>query len=293
MRCARCHDAPTHVSKQEELFQLAAMLQKKPLKVPSTSSVPLDHLRIGGREPMIQVTLPPGSTVEPEWPFAEFCDEATAANIAEDPDNSRDRLAALITGPQNERFAQVIVNRLWQRLMGRGIVETIGDWEKSTPSHPELLRWLAREFVRSGYDLKAVARLILNSHAYQRASDPGLEVTGPLFAAPAPRRVEAEQLIDSLFAATGKPFALEPVNLDVDSVRTIDNALDLGRARRAWMLASTSNERDRPSLMLPRIQAVADVMEVLAGAAPGPTRAAASATAARTCSSRRCSRTAR
>jgi hypothetical protein len=45
-------------------------------------------------------------------------------------------------------------------------------------------------------------------------------------------------------------------------VRTIDNALDLGRATRAWMLASTSNERDRPSLMLPRIQAVAEVMEV-------------------------------
>ena len=211
---------------------------------------------------MIEVTLPPGSTVAPDWPFARFCDEATVASIAEDPDNSRDRLAALITAPQNERFAQVIVNRIWQRLLGRGIVETIGDWEKATPSHPELLRWLAREFVRSGYNLKAVTRLILTSHAYQRASDATRLETGPLFAAPAPRRIEAEQLIDSLFAATGKPFALEPVNLDVDSVRTIDNALDLGCATRAWMLASNSNERDRPSLMLPRLQAVAEVMEV-------------------------------
>lgn len=262
MKCARCHDAPTHASKQQELFALAAMLQQKPIKVPSTSSVPLDHLRIGGREPMIEVTLPPGSTVPPAWPFSSFCDEATAATLAEDPDNTRDRLAALITAPQNERFAQVVVNRIWQRLMGRGIVETIGDWEKSTPSHPELLRWLAREFVRTGYDLKAITRLILTSHAYQRASDPQLTATGPLFAAPAPRRVGAEQLIDSLFAATGKPFALELVNLDVDSVRTIDNALDLGEARRAWMLASTSNERDRPSLMLPRLQAVGEVMEV-------------------------------
>jgi mono/diheme cytochrome c family protein len=262
MKCARCHDAPTHASKQQELFQLAAMLQRKPLQVPTTSSVPLDHLRLGGRQPMIEVTLPPGSTVAPDWPFARFCDEATVASIAEDPDNSRDRLAALITAPQNERFAQVIVNRIWQRLLGRGIVETIGDWEKATPSHPELLRWLAREFVRSSYNLKAVTRLILTSHAYQRASDPTRVETGPLFAAPAPRRIEAEQLIDSLFAATGKPFALEPVNLDVDSVRTIDNALDLGCATRAWMLASNSNERDRPSLMLPRLQAVAEVMEV-------------------------------
>lgn len=262
MKCARCHDAPTHVSKQKQLFELAAMLQAKPLKVPTTSSVPMDHLRAGGREPLIEVTLPPGSTVSPGWPFAEFCDEATAAALAEDPASSRDRLAALVTAPQNERFAQVMVNRLWQRLMGRGIVETVGDWEKSSPSHPELLRWLGRELVRSGYDLKAVARLILTSHAYQRAADRALTAAGPLFAAPAPRPIGAEQLVDSMFAATGKPFAVEPVNLDVDSVRTIDNALDLGCARRAWMLASNSNERDRPSLMLPRLQAVAEVMEV-------------------------------
>ena len=262
MKCARCHDAPTHASKQEELFQLAAMLQSKPLTVPPTSSVPLDHLRLGGREPLIDVTLQPGTPVAPSWPFARFVAEASAASIAKNPDDSRDRLAALITAPQNERFAQVIVNRIWQRLMGRGIVATIGDWEKSEPTHPELLRWLGREFVRSGYDLKAINRLILNSHAYQRASDPSLMETGPLFAAPAPRRIEAEQLVDSLFAATGKPFELEPVNLDVDSVRTIENALDLGRATRAWMLASTSNERDRPSLTLPRLQAVAEVMEV-------------------------------
>ncbi|MBI4626805.1 MAG: DUF1553 domain-containing protein [Verrucomicrobia bacterium] len=272
MKCARCHDAPTHTAKQKELFQLAAMLQTKPLKVPATSSVPLDHLRLGGREPLIEVTLPPGTTVAPAWPFARFCDEQTVASIAERPDDSRDRLAALITAPQNERFAQVMVNRVWERFMGRGLVETVGDWEKSTPTHPELLHWLAREFVRSGYDQKAIARLILTSHAYQRSADPQLIATGPLFTAPAPRRISAEQLVDSLFAATGKPFALEAVNLDVDSVRTIDNALDLGRARRAWMLASTSNERDRPSLTLPRIQAVAEVLEVFGwrGARPDP-----------------------
>lgn len=272
MKCARCHDAPTHASKQKELFQLAAMLAQKPLPVPATSSVPLDHLRLGGRTPLIQVTLEPGTTVAPAWPFARFIDEQTAAALAESPDDSRDRLAALVTAPQNERFAQVMANRIWERFMGRGIVATVGDWEKSTPTHPELLRWLARELVRSDYNLKAIARLILTSHAYQRAADPALTETGPLFTAPAARRIGAEQLIDSLFAATGKPFAVEPVNLDLDSVRTIENALDLGRARRAWMLASTSNERDRPSLVLPRIQAVAEVMEVFGwrGARPDP-----------------------
>ena len=272
MKCARCHDAPTHVSKQKDLFELAALLGTKPLKVPATSSVALEHLRLGGREPMIEVTLAPGTSVAPAWPFAEFCDEKTAAALAERPADTRDRLAALLTAPQNERFAAVMVNRLWQRFMGRGLVDVVGDWEKSANSHPALLRWLARELVRSGYDSKAIARLILFSHAYQRAADPALAETGPLFTAPAPRHISAEQFVDSLFAATGKPFALEPVNLDVDSVRTIDNALDLGHATRAWMLGSNSNERDRPSLMLPRLQAVAEVMEVFGwrGARPDP-----------------------
>ena len=262
MKCARCHDAPTHASKQKDLMQLAAMLGGKAIKLPVTSTVAMDHLRLGGREPLIESTLPAGTTVAPAWSFAQFCDEGGAASLAERADDSRDRLAALVTAPQNERFAQVMANRIWQRFMARGLVESVGDWEKSSPSHPELLRWLSRELVRSGYDAKNLARLILNSHAYQRAADRSLAETGPLFTGPAPRRIGAEQFVDSLFAATGKPFAVEPVNLDVDSVRTIENALDLGRASRAWMLASTSNERDRPSLMLPRIQAVAEVLEV-------------------------------
>ncbi len=262
MKCARCHDAPTHLAKQKELFEFSALLATKPIKLPATSSVVLDSLRVGGREPMIEVTLAPGTSVAPAWPFPAFVDPAVAAPLAQRPDDHRDRLAALITAPQNERFAQVMANRIWQRFMGRGLVETVGDWEKSVPSHPALLRWLGRELVRSGYDAKALARLILNSHAYQRAADPTLDAPGPLFVSPAPRRIGAEQLVDSLFAATGKPFEIEPVALDIDSIRTIDNALDLGRARRAWMLASTSNERDRPSLMLPRTQAVAEVLEV-------------------------------
>ena len=262
MKCARCHDSPTHVSKQRELFSLAAMLNRKPVQVPATSSVPMDHLTAGGRKALVEVTLPPGSTVAAEWPFAEYCDEATATAIAENPNDSRDRLAALVTAPQNERFAQVMANRIWERFMGRGLADSPGDWEKSTISHPKLLRWLSRELVRSGYDAKVIARLILTSHAYQRAADPALDAPSPLFTAPAPRRIGAEQLVDSLFAATGKPFDVEPVNIDLDSSRPMNVSLDLGIARRSWMLASTSNERDRPSLTLPRNQAVGEVLEV-------------------------------
>lgn len=261
MKCARCHDSPTHLAKQKELFGLAALLDRKAVGVPKTSSVPLDVLSAGGRKPLVEVTLPPGSKVEGAWPFPQFSDESAAA-LAEQPDNSRDRLAALLTAPRNERFAQVMANRIWERLMGRGLVDLPGDWERATNSHPRLLRWLGRELVRSGYDTKVLARLILTSHAYQRAVDPSLEATSPLFVAPAPRRIGAEQLVDSLFAATGKPFVVEPVNIDLDSSRPMNVSIDLGRASRSWMLGSTSNERDRPSLSLPRHQAVSEVLEV-------------------------------
>lgn len=274
MQCARCHDSPTHVSKQEELFQLAAMLAQKPLKVPVTSSVSLDKLSAGGRKPLISVTLKPDSIVEPAWPFSQYVDEQTAMALAENPKSTRDRLASMITAPQNERFAEVMVNRIWQRLMGRGLVETVSDWEKSSPTHPELLRWLSRELVRSDYDQKSIMRLILTSHAYQRAADPDLEAPSPLFVAPAIRRITAEQLVDSLFAATGKSMAaaVGPVCLDLDSARTAGLALDFGRPHRAWTLTSGSNERDRPSLSLPRLQAVSEVLEVFgwSGARPAP-----------------------
>lgn len=272
MQCARCHDAPTHVSKQEDLFQLAALLAQKPLPVPATSSVVLDKLSAGGRKPLINVTLKPGSVVDPTWPFARYVDPRVADELAENPQSSRDRLAAMLTAPQNERFAEVMVNRLWQRLMGRGLVETVGDWEKSSATHPQLLRWLARELVRSGYAQKTIVRLILTSHAYQRAVDPTLEKPSPLFVAPAIRRIGAEQLVDSMFAATGKSLAnsVGQVCLDIDAARPIGVALDFGRPHRAWNLTSGSNERDRPSLLLPRLQAVSEVLEVFgwSGARP-------------------------
>ncbi|OAI57208.1 hypothetical protein AYO49_02610, partial [Verrucomicrobiaceae bacterium SCGC AG-212-N21] len=175
MKCARCHDSPANISTQQDLFELAGMLGSKTLEVPVTSSVAADKLSAGGRKPLIQVTLKPGTKVEPKWPFDEFCAEELGAKLAEDAKDSRDRLAALVTAPQNERFAQVITNRIWKRFMGRGIVEPVDDWEKGKPSHPELLRWLSREFVRGSYDVKQLARLIMNSHAYQRATDATLK----------------------------------------------------------------------------------------------------------------------
>jgi hypothetical protein len=69
MKCARCHDAPSHESKQEDLFQLAALLKEDSVEVPATSSVPMDRIHKAAASLSSSVTLKPGAKVEPAWPF--------------------------------------------------------------------------------------------------------------------------------------------------------------------------------------------------------------------------------
>ena len=261
LACARCHDAPYHDFKQKELFSMAAMLKRDAQDVPKSSSIPDNaNITVGKR---IQVTLKPGEKVQPEWLFASH-GAAGSTDFARKPDDTREQLAAYITSPASDRFAQVIVNRAWKRWLGLGFIEPVDDWENKTASHPELLAWLAREFMVSGYDLKHLARLVFNSQAYQRvaglhtpASD---EPADRLFASPARRRLAAEQIVDSLFAVTGKPMTSELLTLDNDAKSAAKDFLNLGYAQRAWQFTGLSNDRDRPALSMPKTQAIIDVL---------------------------------
>jgi hypothetical protein len=261
MKCARCHDAPYHESKQSDLFQLAAMLNRDPIKLPASSSVPLTTF--AGRKPLIEITLKPGSTVNPDWPsrFAEQFLGDIDTSLLRTSGDTREELAALITAPGNRRFSRVIVNRLWKQFMGAGFVDPVDDWEASKPTQPELLEWLARELVANGYDQKHVARLILNSAAYQRRALPLKAGTTPDFSAPIERRMTAEQVVDSLFLVAGKPLVSEELTMDNDGTQNASAMISLGHPRRAWEFTSLSNERDRPSLAIPKAQAIVDVLE--------------------------------
>jgi len=201
--------------------------------------------------------------VKPGWP-APFADSFLAElddSLVRTKGDSREELAAMITSPRNQRFPKVVVNRLWKQFMGAGFVDPVDDWEASKPVYPELLEWLAREFVAHGYDQKHVARLILNSRAYQRRArqrDPG---ASPDFSAPYQRRMTAEQVVDSLFFVAGKPLKSEELTMDNDGTQSANAMISLGHPRRAWEFTSLSNERDRPSLAIPQAQAVVDVLE--------------------------------
>ena len=271
MKCARCHDAPYHDFKQRDLFSIAAMLKRGDEKVPKTSTIPGDEASLASL--LVKVTLKPGEAIAPSWPFEKGLTAKFDLSFLFDPKDQREQLAALVTSHTNRRFAQVIVNRMWHRYLGRGLVEPIDDWEHAAPSHPELLEFLERELIRSGYDLKHVARLILNSHAYQRRADvqaAGDAKRAALFAGPVPRRMSAEQIVDSLFAAVGKPLHTEEMSVDTDSQRSYESSLSMGTPQRAWQFASLSNERDRPALSLPAAQTIINVLETFGWRASRP-----------------------
>ncbi len=267
MQCARCHDSPFHSTKQRDLYSLAAMFEQKPVTVPASSRVPEAFFAKQHRESLIKVTLKPDESVIPAWPFADLtgcADDDTLTPLLQVPDSARERLAALITSPKNQRFAQVIVNRIWRRLIGAGLVEPPDDWEGHRPCHPELLEWLAHEFITHDYDLKHVMHLILTSDLYQRTATGKNRRTNPelrFFIAPDRRRMSAEQVVDSLCMAAGQNLDVEELTFDPDARRPASNRLTLGVPQKAWMLASLANERDRPSLGLPRARAIADIME--------------------------------
>jgi hypothetical protein len=104
----------------------------------------------------------------------------------------------------------VFVNRVWQHQFGTGLVSTPNDFGRNgaPPSHPELLNWLAHEFVRSGWSVKALQRLILTSATWRQSSAPrasALKVDAGcrlLWRFP-PRRLEAEAIRDSILAVSG------------------------------------------------------------------------------------------
>lgn len=268
LQCARCHDSPYHRTKQKDLYSLAAMFERKSVKVPSTSTVPVGFFEKKERESLIQVTLKPSESIEPIFPFTELLDchgdLSTIEGLMRDPKDSRELLATVITAPQNKRFAQVIANRIWRRFVGAGIVEPPHDWEGQMASHLELLEWLGAELVSHKYDLKHLSRVIFTSKLYQRdAIGQNLEAAPEqrFFLAPDRRRLTAEQIVDSMYAAAGHRIEVEEITFDPDGRRAADAMISLGRPNRAWMFASLSNERDRPSLSLPKAQAVSDVLE--------------------------------
>lgn len=130
--------------------------------------------------------------------------------------NGRLQLAEWIANPRNPLTARVMVNRIWQHHFGHGLVRSSSNFgmRGEKPSHPELLDWLAIEFIRSGWSIKYMHRLIMTSQTYRCSSDTNEDARkkdpdNRLLASFPIRRLEAEAIRDALLAVSGE-LQLEP-----------------------------------------------------------------------------------
>jgi hypothetical protein len=155
----------------------------------------------------------------------------------------RTKFAEWLVAPENPLTARVMVNRVWHWHFGAGLVKTPSDFGAmgGEPSHPELLDWLARWFVKEGWSVKKLHRLILTSRAYQQSGVPRsacLEVDAGnrLLWRFQPRRLEAEAIRDSILQVTGvldlsmggQGYSLFKPNTNY--VRVYDPKEDFGKA---------------------------------------------------------------
>ncbi len=162
--------------------------------------------RYGGRSThllMMGDYTQPGEVIAPEVPAVLHDIDASAKGTRLD-------LARWIADPANPLTARVMVNRMWQHLFGRGLVETENDFgtQGAQPSHPELLDWLATEFVETGWDMKAMIRLLVTSSTYRASSNarPELLDADPvnrLWARQNRLRLDAEIIRDAGLAVSG------------------------------------------------------------------------------------------
>lgn len=206
MKCASCHDHFENDEWPQDRFLAFAGL---------FAAHDLERIRC---------ELKGGHVVPARFPFDV---PGTTAAVPQDVNERLHLAAQLVTDPANPRFARAIVNRLWKRYLGLGLFEPADDFRLDTPaSHPELLDWLAHDFLAHGCDLQHTIRLILTSRTYQLRYDAALEdhwdVSQPkaprYFRSPTLRRLTAEQFLDSVrVAAAGELAPNERAFLDARS----------------------------------------------------------------------------
>ena len=180
MKCASCHDSFIDRWTLQESYDLAAVFAEETLELE-------------------RCDVPTGKMATPRWMFPELGQIDPKAKKNE----RLKQLANLMTHPENGRFTRTIVNRVWAQLMGRGIVHPV-DAMHTKPWNEDLLDFLAVQFAKDGYDLREFLKFVMSSEAYGSQSDrlkeePG---NGYVFNGPVPKRMTAEQLMDSIWQVT-------------------------------------------------------------------------------------------
>lgn len=180
MKCASCHDSFIDDWKLEDAYGMAAIIAGKPLE-------------------MYRCDKPTGEKMDAKFLF----DELGRIDKSASREKRLAKAAELSTSEGNGRLARTIVNRLWARLMGRGLVEPV-DMMGNRPWSEDMLDYLAWDLAHNGYDLRRTLALMTNSRTYQGATvAPPEKVEGFVFQGPIAKRMTAEQFLDAVWGITG------------------------------------------------------------------------------------------
>jgi hypothetical protein len=192
MKCASCHDSFIDDWKLEDAYGMAAIIAGKPLE-------------------MYRCDKPTGKKMEAKFLFDELGEIDRSASRAK----RLEKAAELSTSKKNGRLARTIVNRLWARLMGRGLVEPV-DMMANRPWSEDMLDYLAWDLAENGYDLKRTLAMMVGSRSYQSATvAPSEKREDFVFEGPIAKRMTAEQFLDAVWGITGT----EPGKIDASVAR--------------------------------------------------------------------------
>jgi len=195
LKCASCHDSFINDWQLSDAYGLASIYASSPLE-------------------MVECDRPTGKTARMKFLY----DDLGTVDPSAARDVRLEQLSHVLTGPKNGRLARTIVNRLWARFMGRGLVEPLDDMDRPAWDQ-DLLDWLAEDLVAHGYDLKHTMSVVLTSQAYSRqAVDVPERPQAYVFRGPAIRRLTAEQFVDGISAITGVWQEKQAAKVDVSLV---------------------------------------------------------------------------
>lgn len=223
MQCAQCHHHPFERWSQHDYYSMSAFFSQIGRKPTATAGEDVIFHKRGVAQTENKKTKLP---VKP----AGLGDPTLDIPPDEDP---RLRLADWMGNKANPFFAKSLVNRYWKHFFKRGLIEPEDDIrDTNPPSNPELLDALAKHFVESGFDLKAVVRVIAQSSTYQLSATPNQHngVDRQNFSHFYPRRMQAEVLLDSIDQFTGAKTDFADLPAGTRAIALPDNSYNRGSA---------------------------------------------------------------
>ena len=203
--CAQCHDHPFDSWTQDQFWGLTGFFKNLTYFWTTMAAVddPIGHEEFGADGRLLHPRT--RREVEAFYPDGRALPD-------EERTDPRPRLADWFTSTEEFLFEEAVANRFWSYFFGRGIVDPVDDFRLTNPpSHPDLLRKLARHFRSSGYDLKGLIRLIVQSNTYQRSGRPNPVNRSDTvnYSRALPRSLDAEILLDMICQITGIPEVFE------------------------------------------------------------------------------------